>query len=114
MYRGSFWIGTYNNERHVFATPPISREISGTSECKDGWMYYHFAVRDPSETVIEKSYAVVRNHLYKVEVLGLKGWGSGNSREDPLKPIPFPEDDGSAEIRVTVLPWYSVSQSIIW
>lgn len=81
---------------------------------KNGKTYYYADVKHLGETGKAGEYGIVRNHSYKINITGVKGWGT--PVYDPNMEIEEPEKPADKETyiaaEINVLSWRVVSSDV--
>ena len=80
-----------------------------------GQCFYRLNLRDVTKTVLNEKYAVLRNHIYKINITEVNGIG-GNSPIDPdvilpVKPETPLETETHISAEITVLNWIPVEMN---
>ncbi|GFH98611.1 hypothetical protein IMSAGC004_01006 [Bacteroidaceae bacterium] len=93
--------------------------LTGTPATKfvDGAAYYNIPIehygKNASNQVIYATYGVVRNHLYKIEVQGISGLGTGVGDKGDVIVPPTEEEKYYVKTQLKVLAWKVASQGVI-
>lgn len=81
---------------------------------KDGQSYYYVDVKHLGSANSVGEYGIVRNHSYKVNVSGVKGWGTPvydpDSKVEPVKPS---DKETYIAAEINVLSWRVVSNDAV-
>jgi hypothetical protein len=109
----------YSFDGSTYTPIDINAELAKLEPAKiwnDGMTYYYADIKHLAK---EKGkigeYGVVRNHSYKVNIEGVKGWGTpvydpNQNVEKPVKPT---DKETYIAAEINVLSWRVVSQDVI-
>lgn len=81
---------------------------------KDGMTYYYADVKHLGKADSDGEFGIVRNHSYKVNVTGVKGWGTpvydpNQNVEKPVKPT---DKETYIAAKINILSWRVVSNNV--
>ena len=109
---GTFYTGEVNQITYIFAKDPTGNPALPDFKKYDaGKNYYRFPIRDMSEAGdVEKKNAVLRNHIYDLEVLEITKLGSNEIIDNKTQPIP---EESEVVLKVNVSQWSRIYHGVI-
>lgn len=116
---GTFFTGDTEGGTIIFSSDPNGQPNSGLEDddvikkFTEGFTYYRAAIADINETQNINKYRVLRNHYYGLRVTHITRLGE-HDEESKWKPKDPIIEESIIDLQVTVLPWASVIQNIVF
>lgn len=116
---GTFYTGDAKTGTIIFSSDPNGQPNSGLEDgdvikkYTEGFTYYRAPIADVNESQNINKYRVLRNHYYGLRVTHITRLGEPDeeSKWKPKDPI---IEESIIDLQVTVLPWASVIQNIVF
>ena len=107
----------YSFDGSTYTAIDINAELAKLEPAKiwnDGMTYYYADIKHLGTKDSDGEYGIVRNHSYKVNVTGVKGWGTpvydpDQNVEKPVKPT---DKETYIAAKINVLSWRVVSNNV--
>ncbi len=108
---GTFYYAKYDGIFYIFADDPTGNTyLSEFIEYEGGKNYYRSAIRDETETTdIERKNTILRNHVYKLDVLSINQLGANKPIDNKNEVIP---ENSEIKLQVSIYNWSIISQGV--
>lgn len=108
---GTFYYAEYDGVFYIFAEDPDGNAYLPTYlKYEEGKNYYRSAIRDESETTdTERKNAILRNHVYRLDILSINQLGANEPIDNKTEIIP---ENSAIELKVSIYEWSLISQGV--